>query len=73
MTIHDLPGILFALTALAWAVTGIIKARNGDDATIDVVMCCLFVCVAMLFVGDDEAKPTAATRTATAARTASAR
>jgi dolichyl-phosphate-mannose--protein O-mannosyl transferase len=71
MTLHDLPAILFALTALAWAVTGIIKARNGGDATIDVVMCCMFVCVAMLFVGDDEPKPAAA-KTA-AARTVSAR
>ncbi len=43
-----LPPLLFAATALIYALIGLSKARRGKSAAMDISLCALFICVAAL-------------------------
>jgi uncharacterized membrane protein (DUF4010 family) len=60
MTAQNLPGILFAISAAIFAVCAYFKMRSRSDPTTEIVMACMFVCVALMFVDDGDETATSA-------------
>lgn len=54
MIAQNLPAILFAIAAAIFAGTAFFKARLRSDPTMEIVMACMFVCVALMFVDDGD-------------------